>query len=320
MISAAGRIEVGHDSKVVRRKPNERAERWEALRSGLETALRWLEEGQYLIIAERATGSYFVQFAAQGAEEMLAEAVSNRFLDGWKRLDATAEARLRRLGRRPPVEIGDGPPNWWRQFPAPVEWGEAAELAVGTLSKAFDVALPGHLVYRAFDRSGAEIILPVLGLDREPGAAPEPELAERVAAALRGILEVDEVNYDEDGDVPIRCDDAMVFVRVIPDPGFVAVFSPFLGDVAKSAALLDAVNDMNSEIRFARARVTGRSVTVATEVDPGAGMEASLHRACDAVAYISNHWGARLQERFGGRTFFQEPVEAPPAPAPGLYL
>ena len=110
MISAAGRIEVGHDSEVVRRKPNERAERWEALRSGLETALRWLEEGQYLIIAERATGSYFGQFAAQGADGMLAEAVSNRFP---RRLETPG-----RHGRGAPAPAGLASPGRDRGRPA----------------------------------------------------------------------------------------------------------------------------------------------------------------------------------------------------------
>ena len=65
-------------------------------------------------------------------------------------------------------------------------------LAVDTLTKAFDVPRTNCLVYRAFSRDGAEILLPDLGVDHRQAAAPPPALAERVGAAMRSYLGADE--------------------------------------------------------------------------------------------------------------------------------
>ena len=161
----------------------------------------------------------------------------------------------------------------------------------------------------------------------DPAAIPERslrptsdlELARRVDTALRHFLHAEEIFYDSDGDVPIRYGEAMVFVRLLPNEGLVSVFSPVLFEVATSAGLLGALDDMNTEIRFARAVLRDTEVTVVAEVDSSTEMETSLAFACDAVAWASNHWGERLQTRFGGQTFFGEPRPAP-TPAVGLYL
>ncbi len=84
------------------RGSSERASEWQALVSRLAEALGCLEEGHFLILQTREEAPYYVQFGGGGAQGMRVEAVSNRFLEGWRRLDATALARLRRLGWRPP--------------------------------------------------------------------------------------------------------------------------------------------------------------------------------------------------------------------------
>ena len=106
------------------RRPGHRSRRrateWAGLETRLAKALACLEDGHFLILSTRNDDPYYVQFAAGGPQGMRAEAVSNRFLEGWRRLDRTAEDRLRRLGWRPPTDIGDGPVNWWRSFDTPL--------------------------------------------------------------------------------------------------------------------------------------------------------------------------------------------------------
>jgi hypothetical protein len=286
----------------------------------LSAALGSLEGGHYLILQTRGEADYYVQFAAGGSEGLRAEAVSNKCLEGWKRLDATSERQLRRLGWRPPADIGDGPVNWWRQFDEPVPVDEVATLAVSTLTRAYDVPRPGRLVYRAFSREGEEILLPGLGVDRLPRAGRHRPLAERVDAALRGWLGVDTISFDDEGDVPVRRGDAMTFVRTLTDPEMVAVFSPMLAGVDKTSALLDAVNEMNADLRYARVFLVGSTVMVAAEVDSAWDLEAPLARACDAVGWIADHWGAKLQVRFGGTTYFGEPPPAATTDGTGPYL
>jgi hypothetical protein len=279
-----------------------------------------LEAGHYLILQTRDDEPYYVQVAAGRPEGYRVEAVSNRFLTGWRRLDATAQARLRRLGWRPPTDIGDGPVNWWQCYPQDTPTAEIAELAVGTLRKVFDIPRTTALVYRAFSRAGAEILLPTLGLERDRGPAP---LDERVDAALRGFLEVDEIVRDSDGDRPVRSGDAMIYVRVVTDPDYVAVFAPALVDVSRSPALVDAINDVNTSIRVARAFVTDTAVIFAAEVDDQPDVEAGVINAFNAVSSLAQGYGAELQARFGGHTFFAEPApaaEPTPEPGCGLYL
>lgn len=263
---------------------------------------------------------YYVQVADAGPEGLRVEAVSNRFLTGWRRLDATAHARLRRLGWRPPTDIGDGPVNWWRCFPQDAPAAEIAELAMGTLRKAFDIPRPTDLVYRAFSRGEGDMLLPTLGLARDRGPGP---LDDRVDAALRGLLEVDDIVRDDDGDRPVRSGDVMVYVRVVADRGYVAVFSPALLHVSRTPALVEAINDVNHSIRVARAFVTDTAVMFAAEVDDQPDIEAGVINAFNAVSSLANSYGAELQTRFGGHTFFAEPTQAAeptPEAGCGLYL
>jgi hypothetical protein len=226
MMEGAARDDGAHAGRgrATGRGPDERAGEWNALRVALGATLGNLERGQYLILQTRGEGDYYVQFAAGGTDGLIAEAVSNRSLDGWKRLDPTSERRLRRLGWRPPTDIGDGPVNWWRHFDAPVPADEVAKLAVSTLARAYDVPRPSKLVYRAFSRDGEEILVPGLGVDRLPRAGQLPPLGDLVDHALRAWLDADTISYDDEGDAPIRCGDAMIFVRILRDPEMVAVF------------------------------------------------------------------------------------------------
>jgi hypothetical protein len=189
----------------------------------------------------------------------------------------------------------------------PVPFDDVARLAVSTLAGAYDVVRPSKLVYRAFTQDDEHIVLPGLGLDRMPRPGQQQPLPDRVDHALCTWLDADTISYDEDGDAPIQYDDAMIFVRRLTDPEMLAVFSPMLAGVEKTYGLLDAVNEMNAEIRYARAFVVGSSVMVASEVDPATDLDVSLARAGDAVGWIADHWGAKLQSRFGGTTFFGEP-------------
>jgi hypothetical protein len=306
-----------------RKRENPRDAEWRNVSCRLADALGCLEDGHSLSLEARRGSPahpYYVQFAAGDDDGFLVEAVSNRFLSGWERLDATAEGRLRRLGWRPPTDIGDGPPNWWRRYPAGAPTMEIAELAVATLRKAFDVARPAVLVYRAFSRDGAAILLPTLGIEYHKRRAP---LDERVDTALREYLETDEVIRDEDGDRAVRSGDAMVFVRVVADPGFVAVFSPALLGVTRSAALVEAVNDLNNSIRGARASVADDAVLMTAEVYDQPALESGVINAFKAVSALANSCGADLQNRFGGHTFFEQ--SAPSAddgagPGYGMYL
>jgi hypothetical protein len=301
------------------RRTSARRQEWTGLTARLADTIEVLEDGHYLGLQFRAGVPYYVQVAVTSAG-LRAEAVSNRFLEGWQRLDATAIDRLRRLGWRPPTDIGDGPVNWWRHFDHPVPVQEVADLLTSTINRAFDVARVDQLEYRAFSRSGDTILLPGLGLAREiPGPKPA-SLEQRVDAYYKNLLEVDDLTRDSDGDIPIRWDDHMVFVRVTSDPDYVRVFSPVLHDLEPTAELVAAVNDINLEIRIARFLVKGGEVIVSADVDDTPAIEGPLGDAYHAVGSLASHYAGQLQARFGGATFFGQKVDPPGPAATGLYL
>lgn len=301
------------------RRASARRQEWEGLTARLADTIKVLEDGHYLGLQFRADPPYYVQVAVTPAG-LRPEAVSNRFLKGWQCLDATAIDRLRRLGWRPPTEIGDGPVNWWRHFDHPVRAQEVAALLTSTLNRAFDAARVDQLEYRAFSRPCDSVLLPGLGLAREtPG--PEPASLElRVDAYFKKLLEVDELTRDSDGDIPIRWGDHMVFVRVTSDPGYVRVFSPVLHDLNRDAELIAAVNDINLEIRIARFLVRGDEVLVSADVDDTLAIDGPLSDAYHAVGSLAPHYAGVLQARFGGATFFGQKVDPPGPAATGLYL
>ena len=291
---------------------------WETLQTKLAEVLGCLDDGHFLTLTTRDDEPYYVQFAVH--DGIHAEAVANRHLAVWRQLDAIGLDRLRRLGWRPPSDIGDAEVNRWRDYLPGGDPAVPARLAVATLRKAFEVTRPALLVYTAFSRDRREILLPTLGVARKPA---NPPLSERVDAALRDYLETEEIVVDDDGDRPVRCGDAMVYVRVVPDPGFVSVFSPALIGVTPTPCLMEAVNHFNRAIRVARAVVVDGTIVVSAEFDDhGAAGQATVN-TFRAVETLTQACVSELQPRFGGRTPLEPgPAATEPAaePACGLYL
>ena len=80
-----------------------------------------------------------------------------------------------------------------------------------------------------------------------------------VETALKQLLNLTEIAYDEDGDIPIRFGSAMVYLGLVDGhPPIVQLFSPVLWGVAASPDLILAVNDINKRIQFGRLAWTSR--------------------------------------------------------------
>ena len=302
------------------RRVSVREAEWQDLTDRVTESLGCLEDGNCLILQTRDDEPYYVQVRVEGQDAYAMEAVSNRFLHGWRQLDPTAESRLRALAWRPPTDIGEGPPNWWCQYRQAEGQRGVAQLTIATLRKVYGVPRPCALVYRAFSPNEGEILLPTVGLQR---LGRQKKLTSRVDDFLRRYLETDEIIVDDDGDRPIRFDDAMVFVRVMSDPGYVAVFSPAILGVTRTPELVDAVNDINCSIRIARASVAGEAVVIAAEVEDQGDITDGLTGALNAVSSLSNFYGTDLRSRFKGRSYFENPVEDQGQPSElgcGLYL
>jgi hypothetical protein len=139
-------------------------------------AQSWAElaEDEFLILSEKRRNVY-VQFNAQGSFGILAEAISNEYLDKTEQLKPAAIARLRKIGWLPPrrtaldVQLvrGKGSPNFTIETDRPVPYVRLADAAVRTLRQVYGTAHPGELEYKAFQsRDDYAIRFPGLGLMR----------------------------------------------------------------------------------------------------------------------------------------------------------
>jgi len=143
----------------------------------LAEALSVMEEDQYLILSSKSDNRY-VQFSAQGSFGMRAETVSNTYLDDAHRHSDEDLLILRSFGWNdptsgpgvPPTADPDGSPNHYREWAAPVNHANVAFTAVRTLIEVLDIPSPGWLQYAAFDSDDHQILIPSLGLKREPAA------------------------------------------------------------------------------------------------------------------------------------------------------
>lgn len=107
--------------------------------------------------------------------------------------------------------------------------------------------------------------------------------------------------------VCIRAGSAGVYIHLLEhDPRFVRIFSPLLHDVDASPELLEALNDINSSISFARVFWFANTVFAATEQLAATLDLDELVNACEVVSTIADHHDNLLLGRFGGRLSFAE--------------
>lgn len=336
-------LALGEHVPPVRGKPAPHAARggaWEEFAITLATNLAQLEVDQFLILETRRRPAHYLQFAQQGPTGLRAETVSNAYLEEWERLDDEALGRLKGLGWLAPTYAPDGTPdsdrspNYYAEWPLPVPYGDVGNMAVRTLEDVLDVHHPGFLRYKAFAHGGAPIILPNLGLVRANDEVPSPssptsspptppagpdELLGQVKEVVRSLLGVDEVAVDDDGDVPIRSEASLTYVRVFTDAPVVRVFSPVLWDIGDPEDIEETVNDINKATHWVKAIWDRGTVVLFSDVVGSPLAEVQLTAAIESVISRADEYGPQLQQKYGGRTAFGAALP-PRQPPIGGYL
>jgi hypothetical protein len=306
---------------------------WDELRENLADALAHLEDGQFLVVSVIGTGveqddtSYFVQFAGQGSEGLWGEAVANAFLADEKRLSDVAVGKLIAMGWRAPTHLPETPldeqdpqgsVNFSVDYAQPVPFADAARLACATLEEVYGVEHPGFLRYYAFDRAGERVRLPGVRVEPQltaPGLDPAdlatrllaPQNSDELFEALRNtvglLLDVDDVQVDDDGDIPIMVGSTVMFLRVATDAPAIKIFAQILTDVRWSTALLEAVNEINRDYPFVRAWWDTDRVLLCTDLMAFPYVEQHVIAALQSFGQIADEIDDDLQRRFGGRVF-----------------
>jgi hypothetical protein len=152
------------------------------------------------------------------------------------------------------------------------------------------------------------------------GAALGPdELRARVKEVVRSVVGVDDVLVDKDGDIPIRSQASVTYVRVFRDAPVVRVFSPVLWDLGNPSGIEEAVNEINRTTNWVKAVWDNGTVVLFSDVVAHPLAESQLAAAITSVVHRADEMGPELQQRYGGRTAFGAPL--PPRHLPiGGYL
>jgi hypothetical protein len=158
---------------------------------------------------------------------------------------------------------------------------------------------------------------PARGRHRPPRAS---SLAGEVLEAVHDLVDDEAVVVDDQGDIPVLRDEAMLFVRVLDEPPSVLVFCPLLIDLPSTPALLERINELNEGVRFVRFCATEDGVVVDHELFGEAFERDALPFVVRAVAGAAGRFGPELQAAFGGRLFLDaERARDTPSNMPG-YL
>lgn len=288
---------------------------WRELARKLESVLSRLKEDECLVLCGKAS-NHFVQFMNQGSEGLRAEAVSNGFLSGRERWSEAQHAAFLALGWEPPtgspeeatpIMQPEGSANYLHEFKVPVDAAAAAALAVTTLADVMAIPHPGFLNYQSFDVDrGGSLSWSELGLKVAEPAQSAARTAERLLRALREETGIESLDFDDDGDVPLRYGSVVVFARVSGDTPSVRLHARILGEVSSSAALLERLNDLNARVVRPTFFHAVDSVYAVTDIPASPFEGRHLVQALREFCELADGVDELLQSEFGGHTTFAD--------------
>jgi hypothetical protein len=137
-----------------------------------------------------------------------------------------------------------------------------------------------------------------------------PDVAFVYVRDLIERLTGDKPEPDADGDLPVRYQGAVFFVRVVGPVGYidpwVQVFSVAVSEIEATPELMVALNEVNRDLRFARAFHIGTQVLIESELWTEDLTPENFSAACRNVAGATEAFAPRIVERFGGKLLFGE--------------
>lgn len=269
------------------------SEEWHPFAMSVANVLAHLTEDQFLIISAKQS-SRFVQFAGQGSFGLRAEVAANAFLSPGDWVDEAGLEQLQHLGWRPPTgspkastpeQAPDGSPNYFMQCPIPFDSTLLADIAVRTLRQVLGVPHPGFLEYESFDADGKRLSFPSLGLRKvRKKAKPNSSksLYALLLATMRQITGIADLEFDEDGDVPVCYGSIVTFTSLAADGSHARIRAPLAVDVTPSSEMLMRINEVNTSTRYLRIVFGGTAIMAVTEVP--------------VVPFVQEHFAAVFQE------------------------
>lgn len=243
---------------------------WADLARRLSRTLTHMREGEFLVICVKRSNR-FVQFAAQGAHGLRAEATSNAYLKGADKLDLDDIGKLAALGWKPPTGSPEhatprndptGSPNYFLDFAADSDMARITELAVRTLREVFDVPSPIFLEYEASDEDGNQTSYAELGLKRtirDPGVSMAT-LADSLLKTVRECSKLADLDFDDEGRIGLRYGETGFKILLTSSPAMIEFHARLIEGIETNSATLAFINDLNR--RYGMLRFTLHQDTI----------------------------------------------------------
>ncbi len=145
------------------------------------------------------------------------------------------------------------------------------------------------------------------------GTMIDPALTQRLHSMVREYMQIPEgevLRVDEDGDIPIRWESALYYVRLLDKvPPMLQVFCVVLRNVPKTPELLEELNIINEGIVSSRVFWADGNVIAACELLAEQLDQEELAHSCWAVGSLAAWADTELHEQFGGEMVY--PDDAP---------
>lgn len=139
---------------------------------------------------------------------------------------------------------------------------------------------------------------------------PARDLDDWLEETLKTEFKWDAVERDGDGDIPVPCGSAVVFVRTdTEDPPHIEIFAPLLEDFAMRPEVYEAVNAINRKVPFAKCILDPdtKQIVLVAELPIFDGLSSEqLMATIKHVAETADHYDTLLQKRFGGKTMLDD--------------
>lgn len=125
-------------------------------------------------------------------------------------------------------------------------------------------------------------------------------MARRLLAALRKVTGIDDLEYNEDGDIRFRYGTVSVFIRLVGNSAYARFYAPLVRGVMETPQLHSRLNELNSNIGHMHFFVHDRTVFAISEIPASpvhaTQLSAALGRFCD----IADGMDDLLEAEFGG--------------------
>ena len=148
------------------------------------------------------------------------------------------------------------------------------------------------------------------------GASSDPRRGERldnwIEEVLARELDLDAIERDEDGEIPLPRGSAITFVRTFVDDNAVPrihVYSPLVIKLPMRPEVYQAANTINQQLAFAKVVVYPDINEIRLEADLWLLDDLSSEYFMAVVRLVGNradYYDTRLQRRFGGETMLDD--------------